>query len=86
MNHDHPEHRIQSAPSHAPTHAPLHGDPHGHTSTPLPFSDAELEDFHKSDIQAGKMVVILLTGIFLIGLVLYTIIAGITTFDYGPLA
>jgi hypothetical protein len=79
MNSSHHDHGIQ--------HAAAHGDPHGHDhAIPLPFTDAEWEEFQKSDIQAGKMIIALLAGIFVIGLVLYSIIAGITTFDYGPLA
>jgi len=79
MSDTHHEHGIQ--------HAPAHGDPHGHgPAAPLPFTDADWENFYKNDIEAGKMIVLLMGGIFTIGLVLYSIIAGIATFDYGPLA
>jgi hypothetical protein len=60
---------IQTHPS---SHEPSHGH-HGHT--PSPFSELELEEFHKNDRFAGGMVVTLMAAIFSVGLVLYTIVA-----------
>jgi hypothetical protein len=48
--------------------------PH-HVPNKLPFSEAELKEFHRDDIQAGGAVVVLMTAIFGIGLVLYTVVA-----------
>jgi hypothetical protein len=45
------------------------------TPTSLPFSEAEVEEFHASDIAAGKVIILLMTGIFTTGLVLYAIVA-----------
>jgi hypothetical protein len=56
-------------------------DPHAHDVTthpskaPSPFSDADWQEFHKSDINAGAAVIVLMTAIFSIGLVLYSVIA-----------
>lgn len=53
-------------------------DPHGHHATgpvSLPFSESDLKEFHQSDIGAGGAIIVLMTAIFSIGLVLYTIIA-----------
>lgn len=52
-------------------------DPHAHHEGPakLPFSETDLAEFHQSDIRAGGAVVVLMSAIFSIGLVLYTIIA-----------
>jgi hypothetical protein len=50
--------------------------PHGHHDGELPyFPAAEWEAFHKDDITAGKAVILLISGIFTVGLVLYTIVA-----------
>lgn len=38
------------------------------------FPDEEWEQFERSDLGAGKVVVALMTGIFLVGLILYTVI------------
>ncbi len=48
--------------------------PAGHAAA-LPFSDEQWREFHKSDIGAGGAIVVLMTAIFSIGLVLYTVIA-----------
>jgi hypothetical protein len=63
----HDEH-IQAAPS-------PHGAEHGHEAAPSPFSDAELEVFHKEDRMGGGLVVGLMAGIFTIGLLLYITVA-----------
>jgi hypothetical protein len=47
---------------------------HSHAEHPSPFSDAELQELHTNDILAGKFVVMLMAGIFSVGLVLYTVI------------
>jgi hypothetical protein len=62
---------------HAPTSTDIHaGTPHGHGSAPaLPFSEADWHEFHQSDKGAGGAVIVLMGGIFSIGLVLYTIVA-----------
>jgi hypothetical protein len=53
-------------------------DTHAHDSpSPSPFSQAEWHEFHESDKSAGGAVIILMSGIFGVGLVLYTIIAFI---------
>ncbi len=51
------------------THAP-----EGHSGT-LPFSEAEWKEFRQSDKGAGGAIVGLMTAIFLIGVVLYTVVA-----------
>jgi hypothetical protein len=50
---------------HAAAHAP---------GTPL-FSDAEWQDFRRSDMAMGRTIVVLMAAIFSIGLVLYAAIA-----------
>ncbi len=52
-------------------------DPHGgHSGTTQNlFNEAELTQFHKDDIQAGGAIIVLMTAIFTIGLILYTVIA-----------
>ena len=54
-----------------------HSHGHGHGHAPFPFSDEERKEFEKDDIFAGGAVVVLMSAIFGIGLVLYTIIAWI---------
>jgi hypothetical protein len=49
-----------------------HG-PHG--TAALPFSDEQWQEFHKSDVGAGGAIVVLMTAIFSIGLIMYTVIA-----------
>jgi hypothetical protein len=56
------------------SHAAHHG-----AGTVIPFTDQEMQELHKSDIQAGTMVVLLLAAIFVIGLILYTTIAAIVS-------
>ena len=38
------------------------------------FSASEWQAFTESDVQAAKAIVVLMTGIFLVGIVLYTIV------------
>jgi hypothetical protein len=66
-----PHDGIQTGSQH---HGIQHGD-HGHHAVPLPFSDADVEGFRKEDIHAGTMVVMLMAGIFSIGVFIYTIVA-----------
>lgn len=63
------DHAVTPAP--ADPHAP-HGHHHGPA---LPFTDAQMQELHKSDIGAGGAVIVLMTAIFTIGLALYTVIA-----------
>ena len=54
-------------------------DPHSPTSHPSPFTDAQLHSFHEDDKHAGGAVIVLMTAIFSIGLVLYSVIAIIVS-------
>jgi hypothetical protein len=54
-----------------------HTDGHGHAASPAaPFSEAEMEEFHKDDRHAGGAVIVLMAAIFSIGLILYTVVAS----------
>ena len=46
-----------------------------HTAATL--SDHELHDLHEADKEAGRNIVVLMTGVFLAGLIGYSIIAMI---------
>jgi hypothetical protein len=48
-----------------------HGAHGGQISTAPAFTDADWQEFQKADIKSGGAVVVLMTTIFLIGLVLY---------------
>ena len=49
---------------------------HGHHDGERPyFPAAEWEAFQKDDITVGKAVILLISGIFTVGLVLYVIVA-----------
>ncbi len=51
---------------------------HGHGNPAAnPFSEQEWANFHKDDVTAGKVIVLLMATIFSVGLVLYTSIAYI---------
>lgn len=65
-----------SDPQHGITPTHEHGG-HGHhgAALTLPFGEADLAEFHKNDIQAGGAIIVLMTAIFSIGLILYTVIA-----------
>jgi hypothetical protein len=52
-----------------------HAEHGAHGAAALPFTEADWREFHKSDIGAGAAIIVLMTAIFSIGLVLYTIIA-----------
>lgn len=64
--------------------------PHGHGAPvsipggpgqpPLHFTHEEWEQFRTSDKGAGKSVVLLMGGIFTVGLVLYSIVAYVCWF------
>ena len=45
------------------------------SSGAAPFSDQELEQLHREDFAAASAIVIEMVAIFLIGVVLYTIVA-----------
>ena len=49
-------------------------DPHHAPDAGLPFSEADWKEFHKEDVKAGRAVVVLMTAIFTMGVVLYTIV------------
>jgi hypothetical protein len=51
-----------------------HGIQQGTAHKPSPFTEAELLEFHKSDVQAGGAVVKLMAAIFLIGVFLYALV------------
>jgi hypothetical protein len=51
-----------------------HGSHGEQTATASPFTEAEWQEFHKSDVQAGATFVILITSIFVIGLGLYSVV------------
>lgn len=46
-----------------------------HPAAAAPFSEAELREFRTSDKGAGGAVSVLMTTIFLIGLLMYAVIA-----------
>lgn len=48
---------------------------HHHSPTDMPFTEAELQELHTQDYLAGQRVVGLMLSIFLIGVILYTIVA-----------
>jgi hypothetical protein len=64
----------KDVPSHLDPQAPSHAshDPHRAVAE---WTAEEWEEFHKSDRGAGGAVVVLMTAIFSIGLVLYSVIA-----------
>jgi hypothetical protein len=71
MSDSHPE-GIQSTPDDGPSHGIQVG--HGHALAPAPFSEAEIARFQREDRYAGGAIVVLMTSIFSIGVVLYTIV------------
>ncbi len=72
-----PHDGIQSGTHNNGVHAGTSQHGHDDHSTPLvlPYSDADIAGFRKDDIHAGKMVVMLMAGIFSIGVVLYILVA-----------
>lgn len=49
---------------------------HGHAGADdKPFTDLEIQTFHNQDYSAARAVVILMCGIFTIGVVIYSIVA-----------
>lgn len=53
-------------------------DPHHDHASPhaaLPFHDADWQQFKKDDITAGGAIIKLMTAIFLVGVVLYSVVA-----------
>jgi hypothetical protein len=53
------------------------GEPqhHGSAATTSPYSDGEWAAFRAEDFAAGKAVVLLMLGIFSMGVVLYSVVA-----------
>lgn len=49
--------------------------PAQHADAPPPFTAAEVTAFRNADVSAGRAIVVLMQGIFLIGLFLYLIVA-----------
>jgi hypothetical protein len=56
-------------------------EPHSHSApaAAVPFTDSQLHAFHEDDKHAGGAVIVLMTAIFSIGLVLYSVIAVIVS-------
>src|SRR5262245_15448327 len=54
---------------------PMSDPHHGHGAPALPFTDADWAQFHKDDVTAGKAIILLMTGIFLLGVAMYTRVA-----------
>jgi hypothetical protein len=66
---------VQSNAPHGHAHVQA-GHDHGHgPHHESPYTPAQWKEFQKSDIGAGGAVVVLMTAIFCIGLMLYTVIA-----------
>ncbi len=63
--HSHGAEHITADPGHAHDH---------HADAALPFTDAELNSFHHDDRVAASAIVLLISGIFVIGVILYTIV------------
>jgi len=64
---------IQSTPGHG-SHGIQTEHDDGHALAPLPFTDAEIERFHAEDRYAGGAIVVLMTSIFSMGVILYSIV------------
>jgi hypothetical protein len=54
--------------------APSHD--HSHEAAEVLFPEREWREFRISDAQAAKRIVILMTGIFVLGIVLYSIVVA----------
>ena len=59
------EHGSEHITAHGPAHSPTGG----------PFTEVELAAMHAQDVAAARAVVVLMCSIFLIGVILYTIVA-----------
>lgn len=55
---------------HAITAAPHSGGAHAG-----PFTEAELDSLHAQDVAAGRAVVVLMCSIFLLGVLIYSVVA-----------
>ncbi len=53
----------------------VNSDQHSHTPADAPFTDAQWEYLRAEDYSAGRAVVVLMLGIFSIGVVLYAAVA-----------
>jgi hypothetical protein len=77
MSENHPapegEHITTGPVPHPETHAFPGGEHHG--TVTLPFQEADWEEFHEEDRNMARIIVLLMAGIFIIGLCLYTVIA-----------
>lgn len=77
-----PTEGIKTGENYEPGHVQAATHYHGHTphqtQAPFPFTPAEKAEFEKDDIFAGGAVVVLMSAIFCIGLILYTVIAYVT--------
>ncbi len=58
------------------THAIPSTNGQEHSATP--FSEAQLQEFHRNDRDAAAVLVLLMAGIFLVGVALYTVVAFVT--------
>jgi hypothetical protein len=67
-----PHDGIQSDPHH---HGVQEHGHHGPAPLALPYSDAEVARFRKDDVHAGKMIILLMGGIFTVGVFLYVLVA-----------
>ena len=77
MAEHHPEgHEIQQSP-----YGVQHGahEPHGHGAVALPFSAEEWRQFREDDLTGAKSIVGLMAGIFTIGLLMYAVIAYVSS-------
>ena len=63
--HGHAEHGVTAHPGHGHGHPP---------AAALPFTDAEWNSFHHDDRYAGKAIVLLVGGIFVVGLLMYFVV------------
>ena len=48
-------------------------DGHGHAAT-VDISDAEWQELQAQDVKAGRNIILLMGGIFVIGIILYAIV------------
>jgi hypothetical protein len=70
-----PNPHIAAGDPHAQSHGVTPAADHGHAPAPANFTDAEWAVLQAEDFAAGKAVVMLMLGIFLTGVALYSIVA-----------
>ena len=75
------DHRHSHAGHHPHEPHVHHGHPaaHHHAPAVTPFGEAELQRLHHEDLGAATAVVSLMVGIFLVGVVLYSIVAWVVS-------